>query len=89
MSVEEIIAELKQLQPDQRVEFLSRRTIAEMVALFGALQPDERVEVLGRAAEEDYLKRQTEYELQEEQQRKLSRKPRNECDDYGMPDYTP
>jgi hypothetical protein len=61
----------------------------ELIAEFKRMQPDQRVEVLARIAEDDYKMRQTEYDLQEEQQRKLSRKPRNECDDYGMPDYTP
>ncbi len=69
MNAEEIIAELKKLQPDQRVKLIR--------------------EVLARIAEEDYKKRQTEYDLQEEQKRQLSRKHTNDSDDYGILDYTP
>ena len=58
----------------------------ELIAEFKRMQPDQRAEVLARIAEDDYKRRQTEYDLQEEQKRKLSRESRNESNDYGMPD---
>ncbi|HBI42762.1 MAG TPA: hypothetical protein DDY78_07880 [Planctomycetales bacterium] len=69
MNVEEMIAELKKWQPDERDKFLRK--------------------VQAMRAEQEFKRRETEYDLQEEQNRKLSRKPRNESDDYGIPDYTP
>ncbi len=69
MNIEEMIAELKKWQPDERDKFIRK--------------------VQAMLAEQEYKRLQTEYDLQEEQNWKLSRKPRNESDDYGMPDYAP
>jgi hypothetical protein len=68
-SIEEFIAALKQLPPDERARFLDL--------------------VRARLAEAEYMKRQMEYDLQEEQRSKLDRKRIDEGDDYGMPEYTP
>jgi len=73
MNAEEFIAELKKWQPDERDKF-----VREVLAKYAK-----------QGAEQEYKRLETEYYLQEEQKRKLSRKPRNESDDYGMPDYTP
>ncbi len=63
--------------------------VEEIIAEFKKLRPDQRAKLLAQIAEEDYKKRQMEYDLREEQKRQLSRKHTHESDDYGMPDYTP
>jgi predicted Fe-S protein YdhL (DUF1289 family) len=64
-------------------------TVEQMIAAFKQMSPDERKQVLDRLAEEQYLKCQTEYDLQQEQYRQLDRKRTSGSDKYGMPESTP
>ncbi len=68
-------------------------TMEDTIAALKRLPPEERDRWLdqfwARLHEAEYMKRQTEYERQEEQRRILDRKAANEADDYGMPEYTP